>query len=56
MAIPGQLGSQPAWRLVIRLVAPRAGTSVLAKAFYEPWLTAGDVLDGDLARLKTGAQ
>jgi hypothetical protein len=38
------------------LLAPRAGTSVLVKASYEPWLTAGDVLDGDLARLKTGTQ
>ena len=38
------------------LLAPRAGMSVLVKASDEPWLTAGDVLDGDLARLKTGAQ
>ena len=38
------------------LLAPRAGTSVLVKASDEPWLTAGDVLDGGLARLKTRAQ
>ena len=38
------------------LLAPRAGTSVLVTVSDEPWLTAGDVLDGGLARLKTGAQ
>ena len=38
------------------LLAPRGGTSVLVKASDEPWLTAGGVLDGGLARLKTGAQ
>ena len=40
----------------LSLLAPRAGTSVLVKASDEPWLTAGGVLDGGLARLKTGAQ
>ena len=38
------------------LLAPRAGTSVLVTVSDEPWLTAVDVLDGGLARLKTGAQ
>ena len=38
------------------LLAPRAGTSVLVTVSDEPWLTAVDVLDGGLARLKTGTQ
>ena len=38
------------------LLAPHAGTPALVTVSDEPWLTAGDVLDGGLARLKTGAQ